>query len=379
MHIAYLTTEYPLQTSKSGGIGTSICNLARLLSRNGISVSVLYWGAPFKATVVTDGIEIIPIPREGNSTLSSVIVRLKLVRAVNRIVKQNQVDVLEVPDWEGNYAFGKICCPVVMRMHCSNLYFGSILNNKVPLLISIFERIAAKKVDGYIACSQQVMDVSRKVLHINNDKPSKVIYNIVDESMISRFRKEFVMNHRVVFYGTIVEKKGVKILPYVFNLLAKEYSDVEFFIIGKDTKEAGQSVSELVSSMVEVQYHDRFHMMGPLPYEEMLSFISDCALCLLPSKAEGMPLVLIEGMMLQKCIVTSDIPCLKEVSTNEKDVLQCPVNDPDSYYRAIKSLFENENLASELAHEAFTHAKEVFSKERILNQNLSFYNSLVKQ
>ena len=55
----------------------------------------------------------------------------------------------------------------------------------------------------------------------------------------------------------------------------------------------------------------------------------------------------------------------------------CPVNDFHCYYDALKNLFENEPLAEQLAINACHHAEEVFSKDKIINQNLSFYKSLI--
>lgn len=46
MHIAFLTTEYPILGMKCGGIGIFIKHLSHLIvkSETGVKVSVVYWG-----------------------------------------------------------------------------------------------------------------------------------------------------------------------------------------------------------------------------------------------------------------------------------------------------------------------------------------------
>ena len=63
MHIAFLTTEYPILGMKCGGIGIFIKHLSHLIvkSETGVKVSVVYWGNKFTETVWDDGISVIPI------------------------------------------------------------------------------------------------------------------------------------------------------------------------------------------------------------------------------------------------------------------------------------------------------------------------------
>lgn len=53
MHIAFLTTEYPILGMKCGGIGIFIKHLSHLIvkSETGVKVSVVYWGNKFTETV----------------------------------------------------------------------------------------------------------------------------------------------------------------------------------------------------------------------------------------------------------------------------------------------------------------------------------------
>ena len=75
MHIAFLTTEYPILGMKCGGIGIFIKHLSHLIvkSETGVKVSVVYWGNKFTETVWDDGISVIPINQPHKSPFSSFI------------------------------------------------------------------------------------------------------------------------------------------------------------------------------------------------------------------------------------------------------------------------------------------------------------------
>lgn len=77
MHIAFLTTEYPILGMKCGGIGIFIKHLSHLIvkSETGVKVSVVYWGNKFTETVWDDGISVIPINQPHKSPFSSFINR----------------------------------------------------------------------------------------------------------------------------------------------------------------------------------------------------------------------------------------------------------------------------------------------------------------
>lgn len=83
MHIAFLTTEYPILGMKCGGIGIFIKHLSHLIvkSETGVKVSVVYWGNKFTETVWDDGISVIPINQPHKSPFSSFINR----RYLNRV------------------------------------------------------------------------------------------------------------------------------------------------------------------------------------------------------------------------------------------------------------------------------------------------------
>lgn len=107
MHIAFLTTEYPILGMKCGGIGIFIKHLSHLIvkSETGVKVSVVYWGNKFTETVWDDGISVIPINQPHKSPFSSFINRRYLNKKLNLLVAKIGIDLVESIDWEDLWLF----------------------------------------------------------------------------------------------------------------------------------------------------------------------------------------------------------------------------------------------------------------------------------
>lgn len=192
MHIAFLTTEYPILGMKCGGIGIFIKHLSHLIvkSEAGVKVSVVYWGNQFTETVWDDGIFVIPINQPHKSPFSPFTNRRHLNRKLNQLVAETGIDLIESIDWEGPLAFCKLSVPVVTRLHGSNVYFDYLSGCKTPWSIKVMEKNALHNSNAYIGVSRQALDLTGKLFNLPASKRTCVIYNPVDVKITPpRFNK----------------------------------------------------------------------------------------------------------------------------------------------------------------------------------------------
>ena len=132
MHIAFLTTEYPILGMKCGGIGIFIKHLSHLIvkSETGVKVSVVYWGNKFTETVWDDGISVIPINQPHKSPFSSFINRRYLNKKLNLLVARLASTSLNLSTGR-TFGFCSLSVPVVTRLHGSNVYSIICLETKL--------------------------------------------------------------------------------------------------------------------------------------------------------------------------------------------------------------------------------------------------------
>ena len=108
MKIAFLTSEYPhKKTSASGGIGTSIKNLANGIISLGHQVIILVYAQDTDAVFLDESIEIHQIQNIKFKGLSWFLTRKKIEKSINKLYSENKIDIVEAPDWTGITSFIK--------------------------------------------------------------------------------------------------------------------------------------------------------------------------------------------------------------------------------------------------------------------------------
>ncbi|TRX15979.1 glycosyltransferase, partial [Flavobacterium franklandianum] len=167
--IAFLSPEYPHpKTGSSGGIGTSIKNLAMGLLAEGCSVRVLVYAQKEEAVFYDNGICIQQIRNVKFKGLSWYLTRKKLQNIIDTLYEDKKIDVLEASDWTGITSFiSPKKCPVVIRLHGSDTYFCHLDQRPVKWINKFHEKRALKKADGLLSVSQFTADTTNAVFGLN--------------------------------------------------------------------------------------------------------------------------------------------------------------------------------------------------------------------
>ena len=155
----------------------------------------------------------------------------------------------------------------------------------------------------------------KKVLHNGCDSR----FRKYDEARCEELRKKFCVKGKkvIMFAGNLIDIKNPLLLPEIFKLVHREVPNATFWVIG-DGKLRGQM--EMASVDFPVQY------WGNQPVEMMPDFLNCTDVVVLPSKNEGLPLILVEAMNCGCRAVGSNVGGIKEV-IGEKNVLDYPSDD----------------------------------------------------
>ena len=180
MKIAFLTPEYPhTRTGNSGGIGTSIKNLAKGLLKEGCQVRVLVYGQKEDAIFDDDGITIQQIRNVKVKGLSWFFTRKKIEKNINELYDKKDIDLVEAPDWTGITSFIQPKkCPIVIKLHGSDTYFCNLDQRKVKWKNKFHEKRALEKADALLSVSQFTADETNRVFGLQ--KQFNIIPNSID-------------------------------------------------------------------------------------------------------------------------------------------------------------------------------------------------------
>jgi glycosyltransferase involved in cell wall biosynthesis len=378
MKIAFLTPEYPhTLTGNSGGIGTSIKNLAKGLLEEGCEVRVLVYGQKQEGVFDDEGICIQQIKNVKLKGLSWYLTRKKIEKIINKLVLSNDIDLVEVPDWTGISSFIRPKCPIVMRLNGSDTYFCHLDDRPVKWKNKFHEKKALLNADALISVSQFTADKTNAVFGTN--KKFTIIPNSID---LKSFERDKILSEEpntVLYFGSLIRKKGLLELPLIFNELVKLNPDAQLILVGKDVSDiisGSNSTWEMMLRLFSEEATKQVKYIGSVPYSEIQKHINQASVCVFPSFAEALPVSWIEAMAMKKAIVASNVGWAKEViDDGENGFLVDPKNHME-YAAKINTLLSNKQLHEDFGESAREKVVQKFSISVVAKQSLAFYQSL---
>lgn len=381
MKIAFLTPEYPHpKTGSSGGIGTSIKNLAIGLLAEGCSVRVLVYGQKEEAVFDDNGITVQQIRNVKFKGLSWWLTRKKLERLINELYANKAIDLVEAPDWTGITSFIQPKkCPIVIRLNGSDTYFCHLDQRPVKWNNKFHERRAIQKADGLLSVSQFTADLTNEVFGLH--KEFTIIPNSIDVDLFDGNRNDNDKEKNVILYfGSLIRKKGLLELPLIFNEVIQKNPNAKLVLIGKDVSDVitgNTSTWQMMRQLFSEAALSNVSYLGSVPYQEIKEHIKAASVCVFPTFAEALPVSWIEAMALQKPIVASNIGWAKEVIADGIEGFLMHPKDHKIYAERILELLQNPKMQSAFGMAARKKVLASFSMEIVAQQSMSFYKTLI--
>lgn len=165
----------------------------------------------------------------------------------------------------------------------------------------------------------------------------KVILNGID---ISKYKdKEIKKNDKFtfIFIGRLIHQKGVDILLQAFA----KTKEGQLLIVGTGAEE-----ENLKSLSRELKVVDRVKFLGTRQDIPELLLSSDCFV--LPSRYEGLPMVLLEAIAARKIIIVSDFESASELIQNNINGIMVHKENIGELAIAMNRVVEDPNLRSNL-------------------------------
>ena len=379
MKIAFLTPEYPhLKTKNAGGIGTSIFNLSKALSTLGHEISILVYGQDKDENFLEEGIHFYKIKNIQIKGLSLILTQKKVERLINSLFDSSKIDIVEAPDWTGFTAFVNPKCPLVIRENGSDTYFCHLDERKVKYKNKFLEKRALKKADGLISVSAFTGNLTNELFGLNKD--FTVIPNSIDASLFEP-KQSVSKKLTILYFGTLIRKKGLLELPEIFNLVHNSNKEAELILVGKDSadiKTGSTSTWELIKPLFSQTSINKVRYLGAVDYSKIQDIIKDATVCVFPTFAEALPVSWLEAMAMEKAIVASNIGWAQEIIEDSKEGFLVHPTNHKEYAERILELSEDADKQKLFGYAAREKVKTHFSHNLIAKRSVKFYKSILE-
>lgn len=379
MKIGFLTPEYPHEkTGNSGGLGTSIKNLAHALTASGHEVVILVYGQKQDAVFLDHKVEVHQIKNIKFKGLSWFLTRKKIENIINSLYKKNKIEIIEATDWTGITSFIQPeKCPIVIKLNGSDTYFCHLDKRPVKWMNKFHEKRALQNADAHVSVSDYTAKMTNQVFNQNHD--FTIIPNGIDMRL---FEKDTDSNEKniILYFGTLIRKKGLLELPHAFNLIHEKNPNAQLVLVGKDASDiisGNTSTWQMMQELFTPSALEKVTYFGPVAYSEVRKQIQKATVCVFPTFAEALPVSWLEAMAMEKAIVASNIGWGNEIVENGVSGFLAHPSDHQEYADRILQLLADSSLRENIERQAKLRIASYFEIHLIANQNVAFYEKLV--
>ncbi|AZQ43876.1 glycosyltransferase family 4 protein [Nonlabens ponticola] len=377
MHILFLTPEYPHEaTGASGGLGTSIKNLVIALVDKGVEVSVVVPYQDETRIIQENGWTLYKIASKKFSFANWFFYKRHVGKLINKYCQQKNVDLIEVPDWTGISAFMNLKTKICSRFNGSDAYFCELDGRKQSRRNFLLEKLNLKNALHYCSASSFTARRTRDIFKLH--KPIRTIHNSIDHENFVPIQND-KDTQTILYFGTIIRKKGVLDLAAAFNKVASQNPKAKLIWLGKDAKDVftGSSTIELVKEILDENAVTRTTFLSEIPYDQVQQEIAKATVICLPSYAEAFPMTWLESMSMEKAMVTSNIGWANEMVEDEVTGYTVTPENHELFANRILELLSDHKKRESFGKAARAKVIKEFSTQVIVDQNIDFYSKII--
>ncbi|WP_312311295.1 glycosyltransferase [Empedobacter brevis] len=193
------------------------------------------------------------------------------------------------------------------------------------------------------------------------------IHNIVGEPYESNLIKLDLKENFITYVGRLSKEKNVDQLIEIYAN-SKISKDFKLNIVGY-----GELLPKLIDLTKKINIEDRVVFHGMLKPIEVNKILCKSKIVMLTSSTEGLPNVLVEGMMTGNILVSYDCKYGPSEIINSNNGFLVDVYDKADMIKVLDQLVENQKLMNDLCKSSYNESVN-WRKENIVKQWLDIIN-----
>lgn len=201
------------------------------------------------------------------------------------------------------------------------------------------------------------------------------LYETHPHTDMERFRGIYELGNSqiVLFVGGLQPRKGIQ---YLIEATMYCKSRPTVLIIGDEGPGYGGSRANLEKQVLDLGLKEQVMFLGSFPREDLVAAYKAADLFVLPSLAEGLPLVLLEAMSFGKCVIATKIPGNADVVKDGWNGVLVEPKNPRELAQKIDWLLADSALRERLGSQARKDVEQNYSPQVVLGKILSLYQEI---
>jgi len=327
-----------------------------------IEICVLYPSGVFKDKVKKAGIKV------WNLNLSTKYDLRGIIRLIN-LIRRGKYDLVHVHLFPADLFVAMVSLFLPKRV----VYVfseHSVFNRRRS-------KVIFKLVDGFtysryrkIVCVSSLVQESLHKWIKNTKNKTVVIKNAIPVRELVRDKEKI---YDLLFVGRLEKAKGVDILLTAVQIIGENYKrDLRVAIVG-----GGSLEKDMESLAKDLKVSTTVEFLGVR--NDVANLMKKSKIFVLPSRWEGLPMVLLEAMANGIPVVSTPVGGIPEVIEEGKDGILVPPENPEALAKAIKLLLDSPELQKRMAQNAYGKVKEKYSITKYTIDLLDLYKKLLEK
>ncbi|RVT92491.1 glycosyltransferase family 4 protein [Sphingomonas crocodyli] len=168
--------------------------------------------------------------------------------------------------------------------------------------------------------------------------------------------------------GRLCPQKGQIEIPAVVAALADRFPDLRVLLVGD-----GESRADIEAAIAQHKIPDRVRLLGWRTNDEVRALLGSCRALLLPSHAEGLPVVIMEALASGRPVISTTIAGIPEL-VDEGCGWLYPAGSADGLLAAITAAFEtNTSQLAQMGEEGARRVAQNHDIDAITPQLLALF------
>lgn len=242
------------------------------------------------------------------------------------------------------------------------------------------QRRANGYVDGVLANSQAAANFAIEKERLPEQKVH-VIYNGIEAERFvcptpnPLLRQRFKLPENGPIVGMVANFSPVKdheLFVDMARIVRKRMPRAHFLLVGSGPTEG--HVTHLIHRAGLKDHVTRRQSLG-----EIADLYAVMDVCVLTSKVEGFPNVVLEALAAGRPMVAGAVGGIPEILRHEDNGLLIPDRQPEAFADAVLHTLENVDVTRKRVHQAYHEVREQFTIERMVREHEAYYSRMLQR
>ena len=296
------------------------------------------------------------------STIFEVVKQIKIFKPdVIHFQVGSSVELCIVSGFLKNY-------PIVITVHDPKIHVGQDRYLRAKLA----QRYIVRHSNQIIVHGEKLKEQMIKIYNLPSNKVHAISIGEHEVAPFKKYEKKNIKEDEnlILYFGTIVEYKGLEYLIEAEPMITKEVPDAKIAIAGK-----GKDFNKYEKMMINRNnfiVHNHY-----IPYKEGAELFQRCSVVALPYIEASQSGVVPTAYGFKKPVIVTDVGSIPEIVDDGVTGFIVPPKKPEALSEAIVKLLKDDKLRREMGENAYKKLKTELSWGKIAEKTIEVYEKAI--